>query len=175
METYPPSDPYGRLEIAGMRSALPERIQRKMAHGKIAFLHRTPNGIHDPFTHYHIVDALLRVKPDVLWKTNEFVEFLRQGYPQLSWDVTTVGRVVSDIAESLDQARPATIHRPVNVSRRWNGNHFSTSPTLESRIMLLRLMDDLYVLCEETLRLEYAGVRKGRLNTPMMDCPSVTL
>src|SRR5687768_6361164 len=130
METYPTSDPYGRLEVSGMRSTLSERTQRKMTRGKNEFIHRVPNGIHDPFTHFHIVDALLRVRPDELWKSRDLAKFMAENYKQMSWDTVTVGRILNDIAESIEQARPRDIQPALRVAPRWDGNYFVTAPTL---------------------------------------------
>jgi hypothetical protein len=57
------------------------------------------NGRRDPVTIALVLDLLLRMEHDKIVRTTETVALLRYHYPQASWDVTTVGRILSELAD----------------------------------------------------------------------------
>jgi len=163
---------YGRQETPGLRSEVTARRIRKASHAEVEFLHRTKNGIYDPITFYHLLDALMRLEPNSEFRTADLVIHLQTAKRQLVWDSVTVGRVLNDIAESLHDAYGAV---PISAVRRWNGMYYVVHGGLEFKVMQLRLLDDLYRLCEEMLANELAGLTIKRTVSPLVRCPSVAV
>ena len=158
-----------RARKRGERSEISERRLRKMAHGRKEFFHRAKNGVYDPITYFHIVEALL-TQGSGAFRTRDLVERLTNSRPQLAWDATTVGRVLSDLSETLNEAN-GTVH--ISTARRWNGMLYAVTPNAETRAVLLRLIDDLMVLSEELVAAERENRAPSRMNSPLQRCPSV--
>lgn len=154
-----------------LRSLVGERRLRRITNGRKEYYHRSKNGIYDPITYFHIVDVLSGLSGDT-FRTREFIELLASGRTRLVWDATTVGRVLNDIAESLEAANG----RPyISSSRRWNGMVYMVDQGPEAKAALLNLLDDLIILCDQLIELEEAGKAPPRLNSPLLSCPSVAL
>jgi hypothetical protein len=171
--TTPAAAPVTKLVRArkrGEKSEVGERMLRRIAHGRKEFFHRTKNGVYDPITYFHVVDALLVQGPDV-FRTRDLTARLRTTRTQLAWDVTTVGRVLADIAETLQRANGSSY---ISTARRWNGMIYAIDPSKECRAALLHLMDDLILLCDELIEEEQAGTPPKRLTSPLERCPSVS-
>lgn len=164
------ADIYGRLSIDGVRNDVPARRVRKVATYDRLFIHRPKNGVYDPITYYHVLDILMRVTPGVEFRTAEFVKQLKMSKPQLSWDTTSVGRILTDIAESTFEAHGFTI---LHATRRWDGTTFDISGHPIARKALFNLMEDIVRLCQDTIEKELEGVVEKRLNSPLLQCPSV--
>lgn len=167
---FPADNPYGKLTIPGMKALASERRLRRVAHGRKEFFHRTKNGVYDPLTYFHILDALLELVPGRLFRTAEFVDYLDDTRPQLVWDTTTVGRVINDLAETFEEANKTAA---IDSARRWNGMIYAVSDQPEHRAAMIALLDDLYRLCETLIAAEAAGEAPKRLNSPLLQCPSV--
>jgi len=145
------------------------RRLRRIAHGRKEFFHRAKNGVYDPITYFHIVDELRQMNGEP-FRTRDFVEILNNSRPQLAWDTTTVGRILNDIAETLQEANGAVY---ISTARRWNGMIYAVTPNAEVRAALIHLLDDLMLLSERLVELERAGQAPSRLNSPLLACPSV--
>lgn len=163
---------HGRNVIAGLAPHMGTRRVRKLRSNRRSLVPRPANGIHDPITFYHVLDALLGLIPGETFRAVDFVEYLRTSRTSMIWDPTTVGRVINDIAESLELANAS---RPIEVFRRWDGANYMMSDRLEDRIAMENLLDDLEILSRETLQGAAEGRRQKRLESPMRTCPSVTL
>lgn len=170
LATYTDKDPYGRNSITGMKTFATERRLRRSGHGQRFFFHRTKNGVYDPLTYWHVLDTLLELHPDEFFRTVEFVAVLEDTRPQLVWDPTTVGRVLNDLAESLQEAEGEPV---IKASRRWNGMIYMTPGKALLRGTMFALLDDLYKLCEALMEAEATGKPPKRLNSPMLLCPTV--
>jgi hypothetical protein len=170
LRLLPDSDPFGRTSITGMRGLIPERKLRRFVHGSFAFVHRSKNGVYDPMTYFHVVEALLQIEPDTYFRTNDLVGVLTDHQQNFIWDPTTVGRVLADIGETLEEKNNATY---VATTRRWNGMMYSVTSALEGRAALVALLEDLFNLSEELVRQEMAGQFPKRTNSPLLQCPSV--
>lgn len=166
-----PRNMHGRHSIPGMAEYLNPRRVRRVLQGRKHFVHPSRNGIYDPLTFYHILDVLLDLAPDELFRTTEFIHLLRETKPRFVWNTVTVGRVINDMAESLQNAngRPA-----IRMVQRWNGRNYVMSGQLEDRVAMENLLDDLHRLCEQTIEQEVSGTFQPRLETPMLSCPSVS-
>lgn len=166
------ADMYGRMTIAGMRTPVTSRRVRKIAQQNTQFIHRAKNGVYDPITFYHVVDTLLRLESGQEFRTSELLSHLTVTKPQIAWDATVVGRVMTDIAESLEEAYGWT---PIGYVKRWNGMTYDVLSGAEPRMALYRLLEDLTLLCEETVEQESRGIFEKRLNSPLNRCPSVAI
>jgi len=143
---------------------------RRIGHGRKEFIHRTKNGVYDPITYFHVLDGLMDIVPGHTFQTREFVEYLTHSRPQLVWDPTTVGRVINDIGETLAETNAS---RAISMKRSWDGMRYSIDDSPETRAALVHLRKDLYDLSAELIEAEKAGTPPKRLNSPLLQCPSV--
>ena len=136
-------------------------------------MHHLPrNGAYDAVTHYHVLDALMRVKPGQTFRSRELIaDELRPNVP-ISWDATTVGRVINDMGQALQDAYDMKIISP---NRRFDGLWFDVSGKDVARVAMERLLEDLAILAEAELAEEAKGKFAKRLSSPMERCPSVSL
>ena len=163
------ADALTRATIPGLKAQLSERRLRRIAHGRKEFFHRTKNGVYDPITYFHVLDALLNYGYEP-FRTREFIVRLNETRPQLVWDTTTVGRVLNDISETIAEQNPTFF----TATRSYDGMRYTLSQTLEAHTALLRLLDDLYRLAENLIAAEIAGEPPKRINSPLLQCPSVS-
>jgi hypothetical protein len=170
ISAFPADNPYGKLTIAGMKTLVSDRRLRRVAHGRKEFFHRTKNGVYDPLTYFHVLDALLELVPGKMFRTADFVAFLEATRDQMVWDTTTVGRVVNDIAETLQEANGRAA---IESARRWNGMIYSVTEEAEGRSAMVHLLDDLYKLAEDLIASEATGKAPKRINSPLLLCGSV--
>ena len=171
LSVFPADNQWGRRTTPGARELASERRLRKVATSRLHNFHRAKNGIYDPMTFVHVVEALLDTVPGSLWKTADFVEYLRETRDQLTWDPQTVGRVLADIAESLNDANAAKM---LNQTRRWDGMYYDINTDLETKAALVHLLDDLMVVCARLREVEAKGKAPARKTSPLRECPSVS-
>lgn len=163
------ADALTRARIPGLKAHLTDRRLRRLAHGRKEFFHRTKNGVYDPITYFHVVDGLLNFDQQP-FHTRDFVAYLRQTRLQLVWDVTSVGRILNDIAEQLEEANGA---KYFTATRRYDGTIYAVQETLEAKAAIWALLEDLYILSENMVKLEVEGQMPPRLNSPLNQCPSL--
>jgi hypothetical protein len=163
-------DLYGRRSIVGMRDYVTNAVMRHRTTDDLYMNHVPKNGINDPITFYHIVDALLFVQPETPFRTVDFMEVLNARKRNIAWDATTVGRVLTDIAVSLHESYG---NKPLDYVRRYNGMTYSVRAHPEFRVMVLRLLEDLRILGNQLIEEERRGEAPARQMTPMARCPSV--
>jgi hypothetical protein len=161
---------YGRLTIDGIKSRVTARKLRQTTWANTNLVHKTKNGIYDPVTYYHLLDFLMQIDPGQDFRTNDLMTELRATKPQLVWDATTVGRVLTDLAESLYDTNDRAV---IGFVKRWNGMTYDMSGHPENRIILHRLHEDLFLLAKEAIQNEAAGVFEKRINSPLNKCPSM--
>jgi hypothetical protein len=164
-------DLYGRNSLPEMRSHVTNAIMRQRAANETRMIHVAKNGVNDPVTFYHVLDALLVIQPGVLFRTAEFLEYLRFQKTMLSWDAVTVGRVLTDIASGLHEAYG---RKPIDYVRRWNGMTYMVHKDAESRVMVLRLLEDMALLGKQMVLAERRGETPLRYVSPLSRCPSLS-
>jgi hypothetical protein len=163
-------DAYGRMSIPGVRSwATPRQIRRTREAEKNLF-HRAKNGVYDAVTYYHVLDLLMKVDPGQDFKTADLVKLLTTETPQLTWDATTVGRVLMDLADTLQESTGRYI---IGATKRWNGVVYDMPSHPANRVVLQRLHEDLLRLANQTIEDERKRVYPKRLDSPLIQCPSV--
>lgn len=160
MKTFPKNDPHGKRSIPGMAEVMTTRKEKEIKAG-LALAPKSPNGLNDPFSYYHVVDILLNLKPGDLTKVSEISDLLAAR--PIRWDNVTVGRIINDVAESL---RITNGREPIQSRRYWDGTRYWTSSDIEDRVAMENLLSDLYVLCVN------GGQSDGA--SPVYRCPSVS-
>lgn len=160
---------YGRQTIDGMRSVTTRRA-RRAASLNAKLYHRAKNGVYDPITYYHVLDALARLDSGQFFRTAELLNHLRVVKPQIVWDATSLGRIITDMAEALHEAHGFT---PIGYTKRWNGMTYDIIDHPKARSAILMLLDDLSILAEQTVAEELQGNYAKRLRSPLERCPSV--
>ena len=167
---FPPENQFGKQSIPGMKAYTGERRLRKVAHARLNLFHRAKNGVYDPITYFHVVDTLIEIVPGHTFQTRDMVDLLNQTRPLLVWDAPTVGRVLADLADTLNEVNGAKI---ISSARRWDGMIYSTPTNLEARVAMVHLLDDLIRLTSTVIEAEKRGEAPKRINSPLRDCPSV--
>lgn len=162
---------YGRQSVPEMTKQVTARRAREAASLHAGLYHLSKNGVYDPITYYHVMDVICRIDSGIEFRSGELVALLHQAKPDIWWDTTTVGRVVTDIAEVLNEAYGWT---PIGYVRRWNGMTYDIIADPKARVALYRLLEDLKVLAREVLAEERKGIFTPRLNSPLNKCPSVS-
>ena len=152
------TDLHGRRSIPGMSEIITDRRAKQLVRNE-ALAPKVKNGITDPFTYYHVLDAIIRMPVGHFFTSRELVEALA-GRP-LIFDPVTVGRVLGDLAESL---RDAYGFEPIKTIRRWDGRSYWTDTDIQERVAMDRLLVDLEKLCLNPVH---------STNSPLYRCPSV--
>ena len=161
---------YGRKTLPEMRTLVSETRVRKARHLDSLLVHRMKNGINDPLTFYHILDLILQMAPGTEFRTSELMVGLREFKDQLVWDSTVVGRVIADMADSLEEQDG---FQPIQWTRRWNGMYYALSTDPKTHVVLFNLLQDLVRLSEELIKDELKGEHPKRFTSPLGRCPSL--
>lgn len=164
------TDAYGRLQAPGLATA---RKVRKMRSGVAQFRHRAKNGVYDPYTYFHIVDALLNVQPNKPFSGREFAEHLGKYADFMIWDPVTIGRVLNDLHDNWNDANPNPESQPLILYRDWHGSYYEVNGSPAAKAAIWRLAEDLILLCQVIHDLETEGRAPKRLYSPLRECPSV--
>ena len=157
-----PHDIHGRKSIPGVSEILTDKQAKAIIRNRTTLAPKPKNGLTDPFTYYHVLDAILDLFPGNLVSTWDIVQQL-QDRPIL-FNVSTVGRVINDMAESLNLVNG---QQSIFSIRHWDGISYWTKPTLESRVAMEKLLEDLELLCVQ-------GAEKS-IDSPLRRCPSVQM
>jgi hypothetical protein len=167
------TDIYGRISMAGSAPLITERQLRKITTGKNRLVHRAKNGINDPYTFFHLVEALLGVAPFQPFTAAQLVRYLNAERPSMTWDAVTVGRVLNDIRDNLVEANPNEQFQPISMLRDWSGVYYETVDYAPARAVLFRLINDLLAVCAEVQEAEASGEIARRTQSPLLACPSI--
>ena len=163
---------YGRRTVHGVSSIVGERRMRRAIHFDAAMYHKPKNGVYDAVTHYHVLDLLARLSPGQEFRTSDIVAMLRERKEKMVWDATTVGRVITDLAESLNEANGTEI---ITSIRRYDGMIFAVNVDGESMRAIVNLLDDLARLSQTMLDEITRGNTVKRYDSPLRECPSVAM
>lgn len=162
-------DPHGKQQLG--HGVATKKEHWKIARRRATFLHKPRNGAYDTVTYYHVAEGLMRVRNGEVFRTRNFITDILSEIP-MSWDAATVGRVINDISESLQDAYGFKI---VAANRRFDGTWFDVTPDIQGRVALERLVEDLAKLVEAELAEEEHGKFAKRMASPLLKCPSVSL
>lgn len=163
MKTYAANNTHGKKSIPGMDQQISERKVIRIR--KMRELQpKAKNGITDPFSYLHILDAVLSIHATELFTAKQVCSLLSEWNRPIEFDPVTVGRILKDIAESLDQANK---RKGIFSNRWWDGTRYWTSNEIEDRVAMENLLDDLALLCESD--------EPSNSESPLYRCPSVTV
>ena len=166
---------YGPQELHG-KGVLRDTVlrlgrERKIRSNRKTMYHRSRNGVYDPVTYYHLLDRLLDVRPGTIFRSVEFARELNYRIPDISWDPVTVGRIITDIAETLSEANG---YIAIGANRRFDGMIFDVSGHPDARAAMENLLDDLEKVALKELEDERDNKpMPKRLRSPLSFCPSV--
>ena len=166
-------DQYGKRSIPGSAALVTERQVRRATKGRTQFVHRAPNGCYDPYTFFHLVEALLSFAPYTPFTAGQFADWLNAERPAFVWDAITVGRILNDIKDNLAEANPDPTVLPISSMRDWSGVYYEMTDHPVGRAILFRLLNDLFEVCEGWRVTEDIGMHPKRLQSPLLACPSV--
>ena len=142
-------DPYGKAVIEGRTGLFTERRIRKLRQRNKNLVRVPKNGLYDPMCYYHLMDILCQTRHFEEFDAKELTEILNKHKPMFRWDVRTVGRIISDIWESLEMASPAG-QCPIRRVNHSNHIYYSIQRYGHTDTMLLDTLLDLGDLCETT-------------------------
>lgn len=166
-------DQFGRSGVPGAAEWLTDRRLRRVTRGRNNYVHRTPNGHKDPFSFWHLVDALLNIDPFHEFSSRQLTDWLNETRPQFIWDAVTVGRMLSDIVESCEMANSDLDAAPLLHRRNAAGSWYQTNNQSLAGQVLRNILEDLETLCEKLVEEEGAGMLPKRHESPLMACASV--
>lgn len=165
------TDQYGRQTMPGAANLITDRTIRRLRHGTAALRHPVRNGVYDPVTFYHVVEVLLSLAPAQPFTSTQLVRWLNDERDFMSWDATSVGRILNDIHDNLVDTLGS--EDAFVAYRDWSNSYYETTNNPKGRAALLRLADDLARLSEAIVVQEKNGEIPKRLRSPMSDCPSI--
>lgn len=132
----------------------------------------TRNGTGDPLTYFLVLGALVNVNPSVEVRAKNLAEYLQLHFPQIAWDAVTVGRVLSDLCDNLEDVNGRK-NAFLEVKRSSEGNYYYLHRTPDASKTALALLADLYRLCEIEMAVRKQGKKTDYPEGPLMECPSV--
>ena len=156
------------LGIGGLKGTSRRSGRWKVSRG---WSYRTPNGVEDPFTYMLVLDTLMRMDDQIELRANKMVKWLDFVAPQLSWDAITVGRVLSDLADTL-QMLPNEDQPFLVGGRDYLGRFYRLFPTPANQELLWNLRDDLQRLSEIEMIVRGRGDKTNFMGSPLLECPS---
>ena len=169
VRTYADSNIHGRSNVPQLLTT--HRV-RRIRSARKNLVHITKNGAYDPLTYFHVLDMLLDILPGETFRTRDLLPMLGERQKAFAWDAVTVGRVVSDMAETLSDSLG---YKAIATNRRFDGLWFDISVHEEARAAMERLLEDLEILAREEIEQEVLGKPSKRLASPLERCPSVAL
>lgn len=135
-------DPWGAYSVPGAAQHISQRQLRKFR-SEGHWYYKTRNGIWDPLTCMHIVDALMNVVPGVSFTSNTLVALLERRVESFAWDAVTVGRILNELADGLTDVLDEG-DLPFWVSgRKVNGRHYTVTETSAGWRVLHALRNEL--------------------------------
>jgi hypothetical protein len=168
-----PSDAFGRTTIPGARPLITASRLRRFAHCRSNFYHRAKNGIHDPISFFHMLDALGQIKPGKAFTAAVLAKHLNETRQLLRWDSVVVGRMLNDLIETWGEVNPGREFQPLTAVRRWSGREYTMTDFPEARAVLLAALEDLAKLGESACNAQDEGRRQDRLTSPLASLPSL--
>ena len=64
--------------------------------------YRANNGVYDALTYLQVLDTVLSIDPQIELRSKNLAKFLNDNKVMFYWDAITVGRVLTDLAESFE-------------------------------------------------------------------------
>jgi hypothetical protein len=173
IELRPDYDRYGQQSTEGVRPIITDRRLRRWSKARNKFYHRPKNGIHDPFTFFHLVEELANIQPARPFSARDLTDHLNHARPMLVWDAIAVGRILGDLIEQWGEANPGPRNQPLVGMRNWNGRLYQTTAFPEAARILLNTLDDLVAAGDKVLEAVTSGQRVPRTESPLTALPTM--
>lgn len=136
------------------------------------WVYTTPNGCYDPMTFLYILDTVLQIDPDIELRSNRLTAYLTTQPYRLTWDSTTVGKVLSDLCDAFEDVLGAK-NGLLERGRDYKGTFYRIHRNPEVAKVAQALREDLYRLTEAEMANRKAGNRPLALASPLLECASV--
>ncbi len=148
------TDVHGQRSITGMATFYTrERLQRIRRAKKLTA--RPRNRLTDLLSYLHVLDELLGINHGIdFFTASDLVEQLDANKPMIQWDTVTVGKIVNDIAESIELQ---TGERLLDNTRKNGRSEYLMHMGNPLRIAMAILLDDLLALHEAGFEVPSGG------------------
>lgn len=147
------------------------RASRRWGNAQRHLAYPVPNGVYDPLTYFFTLHALLNIDTQVELQAARFVEFLNAHYPALRWDSVTVGRVLSDMCDSFEEALGEKQGLLIR-GRSYKGYFYLVNDTVEAVSLARSVLDDLHKLSRVAVAAAARDTALPRVASPLLDCRS---
>jgi hypothetical protein len=136
------------------------------------WVYTTPNGCYDPMTYMFVLDMVMNIDPDIELRAGKAVEWLYTRPYRMSWDSTTVGKVISDLCDTFEDVlgqKTGLLER----GKDYRGTFYRIHRNPQTAAVALSLREDLYRATEVEMAARSVGNRPKALVSPLLECPSV--
>jgi len=135
------------------------------------WVYSTPNGCYDPMTYLYILDTVMNIDPDIELRASRLVEYLKTRPYRMTWDSTTVGKVLSDLCDTFEDVLGAKMGL-LERGRDWKGAFYRLHRNNSTAGLAIALREDLYKATEAEMAARAAGNKPLALASPLLECPS---
>jgi hypothetical protein len=135
------------------------------------WVYTMPNGCYDPMTFLYVLDTVAGIDPDIELRASKLVEYLQTLPYRLSWDVVTVGKVLSDLCDTFEDVLGSKMGL-LERGRDWKGAFYRIHRNPTTARLYQALREDLYKATEAEMAARAAGNRPKALVSPLLECPS---
>jgi hypothetical protein len=133
----------------------------------------TVNGIYDPLTYLHVLDTLANIDPDIELRANNLVVFLDSAFENWVFDNITVGKVLAELWEYIEEKMGGKGLGLLEAGNDYKGRFYRIHHNMDTARMYQALRRDLVRLVEIEMAQRKRGEKPARLETPLLECPSV--
>jgi hypothetical protein len=146
-----------------------QRIRWKNARN---WAYRANNGVYDPLTYLQVLDTVLSIDPQIELRSKVLAKFLNDNKIMFYWDAITVGRILTDLAESFEEVmgkKMGLLERGTD----YRGNFFLLHVNADTIKVANDLREDLMRLSTIEMAVRDRGETSKRYATPLLECPSM--
>ena len=135
------------------------------------WVYTTPNGCYDPMTYMFILDTIMNIDPDIELRASKLVIYLESRPYRLSWDSTTVGKVVSDLCDAFVDVLGEKMGL-LERGRDWKGTFYRVHRNQATARVAQGIREDLYRLVIVEMEARSMGKKPLALASPLLECPA---
>jgi hypothetical protein len=146
----------------------PKRCDRWQNEAQTAY-RPAVNGYNDPLSHLLLIDELLRLSPHQTLRARALREHLTHQCPQVIWDTITVGRIMSELADLADEAKPDDATPPIVTGRDRFGRFFELAPVAATYKWLADLRERASTIFHEELKFIADGLEPPSRSFPIWE------
>lgn len=135
------------------------------------WVYSTPNGCYDPMTYLFILDSTMNIDPDIELRAAKLVEYLQTRPYRMSWDSTTVGKVLSDLCDAFEDVLGAKMGL-LERGRDYKGTFYRIHRNPATAKVAQGIREDLYRLTGIEIEARSNGNKPLALASPLLECPN---